>query len=583
MERSKGDETSARAHVSKTPLPKRPTRSVTPPTMTSAELDRLIEQYLSKLSPKVEPAPLTSDVEFVRRIYFDLAGARRLRNKFSAFVSDRSKDKRARLLDALLESPEYARNWARYWRDVIRFHATNQNVQPGRYDVLEDWLAEQFTEERALGRDRHGADHGHRPRRRERRGELRAGPRGQARRDGRRGLADLPGRADPVRPVPRPQDRLLEARAVPRVRRVLRRRASAGRSCEACRASFPSSTWWPRAARGTRCPTRTTRPSRSRSLPGSSWPRSKIGAVAAREPGRRRAADARRLVRHRPGQPLVRPGVRQPDLVRPDGRGVLRGRSTTSAPSERPRPPRCSRPWPGEWQKGGYDIRWLFRTILNTKAYQRQGPLDGQRRPARPRSPRTARAGCGPTRSSRPWSRRSGLPADLTPVANNQGNRAMAAKGPGGKGKGRARSRLPAQGPAKKATSSRPWPPPGWPVRRWPPRARRKIVRLGGPRVLFNALFGVDPSIPNDDVLGTIPQALFLMNSPMVHNRTQARPGTVLGEILTHGPERPGRPRTPSTSASSPASRRPRKSRPARTTWATSATAPRRSRTSTGA
>ena len=70
-----------------------------------------------------------------------------------------------------------------------------------------------------------------------------------------------------------------------------------------------------------------------------------------------------------------------------------------------------------------------------------------------------------------------------------------------------------------------------------PPKGQGRLVRLGGPRVLFNALFGVDPSVPNDDVLGTIPQALFLMNSPMIHNRTQARPGTVLGEILTTAPD----------------------------------------------
>ena len=38
--------------------------------------------------------------------------------------------------------------------------------------------------------------------------------------------------------------------------------------------------------------------------------------------------------------------------------------------------------------------------------------------------------------------------------------------------------------------------------------------------------------------MGTIPQALFLMNSPLVNNRTQARPGTVLGEILSTAPER---------------------------------------------
>ena len=53
----------------------------------------------------------------------------------------------------------------------------------------------------------------------------------------------------------------------------------------------------------------------------------------------------------------------------------------------------------------------------------------------------------------------------------------------------------------------------------------------------FERLFGVDPSIPNDDVLGTIPQALFLMNSPLVNSRTAARPGTVLGQILATAPD----------------------------------------------
>ena len=37
-------------------------------------------------------------------------------------------------------------------------------------------------------------------------------------------------------------------------------------------------------------------------------------------------------------------------------------------------------------------------------------------------------------------------------------------------------------------------------------------------------------------MLGTIPQALFLMNSPLINNRTQAKPGTVLGEILSMAP-----------------------------------------------
>ena len=62
------------------------------------------------------------------------------------------------------------------------------------------------------------------------------------------------------------------------------------------------------------------------------------------------------------------------------------------------------------------------------------------------------------------------------------------------------------------------------------------IRRPGGQRLLFDRLFGVDPSVANEDVLGTIPQALFLMNSPLVNNRTQAKPGMVLAEILNTAP-----------------------------------------------
>jgi hypothetical protein len=69
-----------------------------------------------------------------------------------------------------------------------------------------------------------------------------------------------------------------------------------------------------------------------------------------------------------------------------------------------------------------------------------------------------------------------------------------------------------------------------------PAKGQAKAVRVGGPRANFNALFGVDPSVSNDEVLGTIPQALFLMNGPLIQNRTQARPGTVLGEILATSP-----------------------------------------------
>ncbi len=132
------------ADLSKFSLPKRPARSITPPTLTSAELDRLISQYLTRNSPKVEPAPRTSDVEFVRRIYFDVIGKPPTAEQVQSFLRDRAKDKRPKLIDTLLGSTEYAHNWARYWRDVIKFHSTADNAARVRYDSLEEWLAKKL-------------------------------------------------------------------------------------------------------------------------------------------------------------------------------------------------------------------------------------------------------------------------------------------------------------------------------------------------------------------------------------------------------------------------------------------------------
>jgi hypothetical protein len=57
---------------------------------------------------------------------------------------------------------------------------------------------------------------------------------------------------------------------------------------------------------------------------------------------------------------------------------------------------------------------------------------------------------------------------------------------------------------------------------------------LGSPRMLFGQTFGYDPSAPRDEVAGSIPQALFLMNSPLVRAAISAnRREAGLGKLLT--------------------------------------------------
>jgi hypothetical protein len=45
-------------------------------------------------------------------------------------------------------------------------------------------------------------------------------------------------------------------------------------------------------------------------------------------------------------------------------------------------------------------------------------------------------------------------------------------------------------------------------------------------------MFGYDPSTPQEDILGTIPQALFLMNYPQLNALIRGDGDTKLGRIL---------------------------------------------------
>ncbi len=160
--RDQGDKEKAKAEEAKAPLPTRPTRSVTPPSLTSADLDRMIQKYLAKTNPKVEPAELTSDVEFVRRVHLDLAGApptpgagpllRQRPDQGQAGQADRRAAAEPRV------RPQLGAVLAR--RGPVPRHQPERDPgavrRPGRL------AGRAVPEEPAVGRDRLGDDHGHR-------------------------------------------------------------------------------------------------------------------------------------------------------------------------------------------------------------------------------------------------------------------------------------------------------------------------------------------------------------------------------------------------------------------------------------
>lgn len=110
------------------------------------EVDRLLEQQFQAAG--LQPTGLVNDADFLRRVSLDLTGRIPTPEEQQRFVRDQTPDKRDRLVRQLLASPGHAENWAAYWRDVIFSRATNQ-MALGYQDYFEEWMQEQLRENRS--------------------------------------------------------------------------------------------------------------------------------------------------------------------------------------------------------------------------------------------------------------------------------------------------------------------------------------------------------------------------------------------------------------------------------------------------
>ncbi len=496
------------AKAPEAPLPDRPKKVVSPPSLEPAEVDSLLEKALA--GTKAPVSPITTDEEFVRRIYLDVTGKLPTIDEMRAFVNARDKGKRARLIDALLKTENYAANWARYWRDVVAYRAPNTNVAQVNYPGFEAWLKGEIarnapwdevataiitakglnTENGAtsfglaesaqpvemagevsrifLGVQIQCAqchDHPNDPWKREQFHEFAAFFAGlKLRRVEKAGMGmppvfelfsgpgvpryTMPDLKDPSKPIP-----------------VAPKFFLAGSNGE------------------TAAPLTGLKSDQRRAL------------AASYVTGQDNPWFARAFVNRVWGS-LMGEGFYTPidDL----------------GPTKQPHDPEVLDALADAWQHGGYDVRWLFRTILNTKAYQRESRSTNS---ASGRTPFAANC-ASRLRADQIFdalSQALDLPAETFAVR------------PG-------RNMAPAQREeaAKRLAAL--------------PKGTQQVVLAtialrNGPRNRFNRTFGVDPSTPNDDVLGTIPQALFLMNSPAVNNGLKASGTSMLGELLRSTPD----------------------------------------------
>lgn len=111
------------------------------------QIDELVGKRLVEL--KVVPATVSSDAEFVRRVYLDLTGIIPTARQARAFLDDSAPDKRQRLLDELLASPDHAIHMTRVF-DVMLIERRIPTITS--YDVpapkWREYLTAAFAENR---------------------------------------------------------------------------------------------------------------------------------------------------------------------------------------------------------------------------------------------------------------------------------------------------------------------------------------------------------------------------------------------------------------------------------------------------
>ena len=107
----------------------------------AAEVDRLILSDLQKNG--IKPVDRCNDADFMRRVTLDITGQLPSPRDVTIFALDPEPNKRSILVEQLLRSPEYGKNWARYWRDVIYMPATENRARIAQSE-FEVWMADRL-------------------------------------------------------------------------------------------------------------------------------------------------------------------------------------------------------------------------------------------------------------------------------------------------------------------------------------------------------------------------------------------------------------------------------------------------------
>lgn len=103
------------------------------------EIDRIVAATLRKEG--IKPAGRCSDQVFIRRVYLDVIGTLPEPGDVRKFFMDSRADKRTLLIDSLLERKEFAEYWSLKWCDLLRVKAEFPiNLWPNAVQAYHRWI-----------------------------------------------------------------------------------------------------------------------------------------------------------------------------------------------------------------------------------------------------------------------------------------------------------------------------------------------------------------------------------------------------------------------------------------------------------
>lgn len=103
------------------------------------KLDEIVFKELKKRN--IQPSAVCSDAVFVRRAYLDITGTLPTAYEAREFLLTRNPNKRAQLIDKLLQSEEYVDYWTMKWCDILRVKSEFPiNLWPNAVQAYHKWI-----------------------------------------------------------------------------------------------------------------------------------------------------------------------------------------------------------------------------------------------------------------------------------------------------------------------------------------------------------------------------------------------------------------------------------------------------------